>query len=301
MPDDQRVVTIGGKTYRFPADATDAEVAEALERESAPQVETPVTPPPRGLLADFFLGAGKGIGQAVNSANASLASMGPQQQINPAILAAMKQSGVDPATLPAQAEARLAPENLTQQIGSYAPDVAAAFALPGVRSGQALRTVAGAAERSAVPGLTREGSEILLRSGRGRVSAANAAEATAGAQPFQLPSGVRVTPNAAACNAAESMQAAMARPAVPLWQDILAGSAGGYFGGKTGAGVITGLRLLNRPGVKSGVAQAGYTAAPVVQPAAAGLASGAARQLSEAERRAAILQRLLGGGGEPER
>lgn len=243
MPDDQRGQDINlpkeTEFDRLAALAREYDTLAAQAREAKEEPPAPAPPPQRGLLADFFLGAGKGVGRAVNSANASLASMGPQQQINPAILDAMKQSGVDPATLPGQVEARLTPENLTQQVGSFAPDVAAAFAMPGVRSGQALRAGANIAQRSAQAAMGRGGS---------------------------------------------------------LVDDIVAGTAGGYLGGENVAAAIIALRLLNRPHVKSAVARGVSAAAPVLQPAAAGVASGAARQLSGAERRAAILQQLLGGG-----
>lgn len=285
-------------------------IAQAARQTAAPK--PPPKPPQRGLLADFGLGAAKGTGNTMLDVarDAGRSPMNPMNMLPDAVnplaqLPDVVRMGVQPGYLPPaieqEARAKLTPENLTQRLGSLVPDVALGAVTGGPTVARGVRAGARALEKNAVPGLTDDAADLLLKNMSGRVAPRNAAAATRAAQPTTLPSSAVSTPNATVQNAATSMTNAVANRQPFSFNDLVAPAGLSYLlGPKTGYAALA-LRLLNRPGVKSGIAQGAYTGSPVLGAAGAGVGINAAQRLSEEEMRREAILRQLGAGGRDQR
>ena len=299
---------IAARAEEFERIAQEAEAGE----QTTPKPPSP--PPQRGLLANFGRGVAKGTGNTLLDVarDAGRSPLNPMNLVPDAVnpLAALPdvvRMGLQPGYLPPameqQARDKLRPENVTERVGSLVPDVALGAVTGGPAVARGVRAGARAVEKSAVPGLTDEAAELLLKNWSGRVAPGNAAAATRTAAPRTLASGATVTPNATVQNAATSMTNAVANRRPFSFNDLVAPAGLSYLlGPKAGSAALV-ARVLNRPGVKSGLAQGAYAASPALGATGAGLGINAARQqlLDEQLRREAILRQLGAGGGRDPR
>lgn len=236
--------------------------------------------PGRSTGADVAIGAGKSVGRnlldlgvaAANFDPVSNAFLGPLK-----LIGADKALGIDkylPGYVPPGTREALAPENQTQRNAGWATDAAMALAGPGIARGAAnlVRSGAKLAERSALP-MSDAAAEFTLKNMAGRVAPKNSAALATEATPRTLPGGVKVQPKPHVQEAAAAMEKAVNTPGKPFWEDFAVGSGAYALGGPKVAGTIAALKFLNRPAVKSGIAQVGYSTAPVLGATGVGVAA----------------------------
>jgi hypothetical protein len=279
----QKRIEFGGKVYEFPSDFTDAEIAAALEGQSAPAAAKPQQQETPSSLASTALDFGKGVLKGAGRQALDLGRL-VMMQHNPALMPGLPASG----ELPPNPDA-LSSSNAAQTAGGVAADVAS-IAVPAGRASMAnplLRRAANRLERVAVPEMTERSAGMALERGRGVVSRSNAAALRAEAKATPQESSIMIkrgrnwVPRETNPSKLQPTADAMTRAAEAKTRDFsqqeLLSMAGrstlGWMlsGGNPTIGAAIGAsKLLGRPLPSSMIAQGLHSAAPALNAAGGG-------------------------------
>ena len=263
MPDQQAGTPIAwdeqGKPIRWAGGPVTTPTA------TGPQ-ETPNTPVGRSTLQDVGIGALKGAGRGLLDLGRMASVMS-----NPGLVPFVNQRFPDLEALE--------PSNTTQSVAGFIPD-ALSVMTPGGMAAQASRLVPKAAIgmlRRVVPTLTKEGAEVALSQGAGRIAQKSADTLSAAAKSMQsarTPSGQWMPGPAGVRNASKAMGEAVKQTPPRLSNTEILGmiGTGGVLQSPIATGAIALAHALRRPKVASSIAQGLYSSAPAIQAAGGGAA-----------------------------